>query len=416
MILAASRDSLLRLVEDLDDAAFRTQFHPEFSPIGWHVGHVAFQEETFLLRRLAGRAPRLPELDSLFDSFQSEKAGRGRRLPERAALLDYAARVRDDVECLLRERSGDPEALGLARFLANHERQHAEIIVTVRLLGELYQSAPNQAEGVGTSPPENEWRTLPGGEFLLGSHDDPDSWDNERPWHAVEIGSFRLQRFPVSERAWLEMMQAGGYATRSLWSQEGWQFRCSHGLEAPCHWQADRHGRFWKRSLSGPVPVGGACPVAHVSFHEAEAFARFSGARLPREAEWEYAASWDPLAGRKRRFPWGDEARSGVADLGLVGVSPAPLGIHRAGASALGVEELCGGVWEWVDSPFQPYPGFSAGAYAAYSAPWFGSEHRVVRGGSFATAPENARATFRNWYAAHQRQPCLGLRLAQDVR
>src|SRR6478609_6118626 len=142
MSLASSRESLLRLVEDLDDAAFRTQFHPEFSPIGWHVGHVAFQEETFLLRRLGGRAPRFPELDEIFDSFRCEKAWRGPRLPERTFLLDYAAGVRHDVEEVLRQRAGDAEASALARFLSNHERQHAEIVVTVRLLGELYQAAP----------------------------------------------------------------------------------------------------------------------------------------------------------------------------------------------------------------------------------------------------------------------------------
>jgi iron(II)-dependent oxidoreductase len=286
-------------------------------------------------------------------------------------------------------------------------------VVTVRLLGELYQSTRGAPCTVGAPVPDDEWCSLEGGSFPLGCSDDPDGWDNERPAHLVEVPSFRLQRYPVSERAWLEMMQAGGYADRSLWSAEGWAFRCAHALDAPLHWRPDRHGCYWKRTLGGPAPVGGGCPVAHVSFHEAEAFARFWGARLPSEEEWEYAAGWDPALRRKRRFPWGDVVQWGAADLDLSGPGPAALGRHRAGASAFGVEDLCGGVWEWVGSQFEPYPGFSAGAYAAYSAPWFGAKHRVARGGSFATAPENARVTFRNWYAPHQREPCLGVRLAQ---
>ncbi len=421
MSLASSREGLLRLVADLDDTAFRTQFHPEYSPIGWHVGHVVFQEEMFLLRRLAGRAPRLPDLDGVFDSFRSEKARRGQQLPDRAFLLEHAAGVRHDVERLLRERAGDPEAEALARFLANHERQHTEIVVTVRLLGGLYQSAPLVSAPRGSSPApcasarDNEWQTLPGGTFPLGCTDDPDGWDNERPAHRVDVRGFLLQRFPVSEREWLEMMRAGGYSDRRLWSMEGWSFRVAQGLAAPFHWQADPDGGYSKRTLQGVAAVGGDCPVAHVSYYEAEAFARFVGARLPSEAEWEYAASWDPAARHKRRFPWGDELREHAADFGLVGPGPLPRGSHARGCSALGVEDLCGGVWEWVESAFQPYPGFSAGAYAAYSAPWFGTAYRVARGGSFATAPENARAAFRNWYAPHQREPCLGVRLARDL-
>lgn len=413
--LTLARSALLGVVEDLDERALRTQFHPEFSPIGWHLGHVAFQEEWFLLRRLGGRRALRPELDVLFDSFRSQKCARAAELPERCFLLEHAARVRSEVERLLAERGDDAEAQHLARFVANHERQHTEIVVSVRLLSELYLPALRASAGASRRAgdgAQSEWIDVRGGTFPLGTGADPDAADNEQRAHAVSVGDFSLARFPVTEAAWLEMMRAGGYAERRLWSEAGWAFLKQARVEAPLYWARESDG-YVCRSLAGLRPAGGACPVCHVSFHEAEAFARFAGARLPSEAEWEYAASWDARRAVKRRYPWGDTFRAGLSDLELSGASPGPCGSHPEGRSAFGVEDLCGGVWEWTSSAFAPYPGFSPGAYAGYSAPWFDGACRVARGGSFATAKENARATFRNWYARHLRVPCLGVRLAR---
>ncbi len=414
--LAASRQALLRVVADLDDDALRAQFHPEFSPIGWHLGHVVFQEDCFLLRRLGHCVRHSPELDSVFDSFRSEKSSRSGRLPDKSFLLAYAERVRGEVARLIEERGGEPEVAALARMIANHELQHAEIVVTVRLLGELYLDGATLAgpAAPASSPdPGAQWIAVPGGTFPLGTSDDPDAADNERPAHLVSVDDFALARFPVTEREWLAWMGAGGYDERKLWSEAGWAFRTEKGISAPAHWERERDGSYVRRTLVGKRPVGESRPVCHVSFHEAGAFARFAGARLPTEVEWEYAASWDALRGEKRRYPWGNEPARERADLGLAGGAPAPCGTHPSGRTPDGLDDLCGGVWEWVSSQFEPYPGFSPGPYAGYSAPWFGSEHRVARGGSFATAAENARTTFRNWYALHLREPCLGLRLAR---
>ncbi len=414
--LAASRHALLRVVADLDDDALRAQFHPEFSPIGWHLGHVVFQEECFLLRRLGQRAPLFSELDGVFDSFRSEKSSRSGRLPEKSFLLAYAERVRGEVARLLAERGGEPEAALLARMIANHELQHTEIVVSVRLLGELYldgASLAGPASSANAPTPGAPWIPVSGGTFPLGTSDDPDAADNERPAHLVSVDDFAFARFPVTEHEWLAWMASGGYEEPKLWSNAGWAFRSEKGICAPAHWERERDGSYVRRTLVGKRPVGENRPVCHVSFHEAEAFACFAGARLPTEVEWEYAASWDARRREKRRYPWGNELARERADLGLVGGAPAPCGGHPRGRSPDGLEDLCGGVWEWVSSQFEPYPGFSPGPYAGYSAPWFGSEHRVARGGSFATAAENARTTFRNWYALHLREPCLGLRLAR---
>src|SRR5690606_34410469 len=205
---------------------------------------------------------------------------------------------------------------------------------------------------------------------------------------------------------------AGGYERREWWSPEGWSWRTHHGVVAPGHWERSADGRWYRRALCGPTLAGGARPVAHVSWYEADAYARSQGARLPTEAEWERAAS---DARDKRRYPWGPSFEVGRADLGRCSGDCAALGAHPRGASPSGIEDLCGGVWEWVADHFAPYPGFVPGRYAEYSAPWFGARHRVARGGSWLTAPSNARVTFRNWYEPHVRQPCLGVRLVRDA-
>jgi iron(II)-dependent oxidoreductase len=153
-----------------------------------------------------------------------------------------------------------------------------------------------------------------------------------------------------------------------------------------------------------------------VSWYEADAFARFAGARLPSEAEWEAAASWDSAAGCKRRFPWGDDASATPANLGLCLLDVAGPGAFAGGASPCGAVDMAGGVWEWVADTFEPYPGFLPQAYAGYSAPWFGARHRCARGGSFMTQAEIARCCFRNWYEPHLRAPTLGFRLARSLR
>jgi iron(II)-dependent oxidoreductase len=156
--------------------------------------------------------------------------------------------------------------------------------------------------------------------------------------------------------------------------------------------------------------------VQHVTFFEAEAYAAWAGARLPTEVEWEKAAVWDPAAGGRRRFPWGSaEPSAALANLGGGALRPAPVGAYPAGASAYGAEQLMGDVWEWTSSPFEPWPGFRPMLYAQYSAPFFGGDYRVLRGGSWAVAPSILRPSFRNWDHPIRRQIFSGIRLAWDA-
>lgn len=410
------------VLEDLTEAELRRQFHADFSPIGWHWGHVAWQAESWIWRRYGGRVPLRPELDGLFDSFRSRKEERGSALPSLAALRGYVDEVAEAVARLARERSDDPRLVLLWRLVANHERQHLEIVLIIRLLAALYVERRASPVWAGREA-SSAWVTIEGGEFSQGcARPDPeladadlDAWDNECPGHRVRVETFRLQRFPVSEEEWLSWMEEGGYDDARLWSKAGWAWKTHNRIQAPEHWQRSREGQWWRRTLGGLVPAGGSRPVAHVSWFEADAYARSQAARLPSEVEWEYAASTSPKEATKRRFPWGDHFDAARADIGWRESAPFSRGAHPAGASAWGVEDLCGGVWEWVADAFRPYPGFEPGWYAEYSEPWFGSGHRVARGGSWLTAPANARTTFRNWYEPRVREPCLGVRLARDA-
>ncbi len=415
--LSWARSKTLLLCQDLGEKSLRAQFDPEFSPIGWHLGHIAWQEECWLQRSLAKMPPLDPERDSLWNSFASQKNQRGPGLPSKGELWSYLHTVRKRTLSLGQVLDQNPRAIELFRFIANHERQHTEIIGTVRWLGKLplepQTPRAEPEESAQTQELEAQFCAIPGGEFLIGSPpDDVDAWDNERPLQRVEVADFELMRFPVSNRTWLEFMGRGGYRERDLWDEPGWVWRSSHDVKCPLGWLEDREGGWQLWTLHGFDKVDPNKPVCHVSWFEAMAYARFMGARLPSEAEWEFAASHSPAG--KRRYPWGDNADgSHVANWDLQHLDVTALGTLPASASYFGPEQMMGDVWEWTCDAFSAYPRFIAQAYEGYSTPFFDGRHKVTRGGSFLTQPEIARASFRNWYTPDQRQPVLGVRLAR---
>ena len=424
-----------RIAADLERARIRTrvltdsvnasdlvaQHSPLMSPLVWDLAHVGNQEELWLLRDVGGREPILdPAVDELYDAFQHPRGERP-RLPllDPAESRRYVEDVRGRVLDVLDQARFEGRPLlerGFAfGMIVQHEQQHDETMLATHQLrrGEPVLAAP--------APPRADpapWPAevlVPAGPFTMGTSTEPWALDNERPAHVVDLPAFLIDTVPVSNADYLGFMSVGGYDDPRWWDPAGWAHRQEAGIQAPLFWQRD--GDQWLRRRFGRVePVPGDEPVVHVSWYEADAYARWAGKRLPTEAEWEKAARHDPVTGRSRRFPWGDDdPLAEHANLGQRHLSPAPVGAYAAGASASGVRQLVGDVWEWTSSDFRGYPGFVAWPYREYSEVFFGSDYKMLRGGSFATDSAAGRGTFRNWDYPIRRQIFAGLRCARDA-
>jgi iron(II)-dependent oxidoreductase len=245
---------------------------------------------------------------------------------------------------------------------------------------------------------------IPGGTFVVGTSDDPWAYDNERPEHEVTLAPFRIDTTPVTNGAYREFVTTGGYDDPRLWTTAGWKWRQDAGLVAPQYWRHEG-GESWSRRRFGRVealPL--AEPVQHVCWYEADAFARWSGARLPTETEWEVAAAGSSI---DHANLW----RDGPHRFGPSAVTAE----QRGGVSKWGVHQMLGDVWEWTTSDFEPYPGFESFPYREYSEIFFGPDYKVLRGGSWATHPAAMRTSFRNWDFPIRRQIFSGFRCARDA-
>ncbi len=412
--LERARSRTLELT-DLDDPVLIAQHDPLMSPLVWDLAHVGQQEELWLLRAGDPARPGMlpPDVDSLYDAFKHRRADRPMLPllpPVQARAYDHEVRGR--VLDLLERTPADD--LFTAGMVVQHEDQHDETMLATL---QLRQGPPVLLERrpLPGGRQVGEARCLvPEGEFVLGvdAATEPFSLDNERPAHRVTVPAFWIGKVPVSNGQWREFMGDGGYDRRELWSAEGWAHRVEAGLDAPKFWSADGTRR--RFGIEEDVPPGE--PVQHVSYYEAEAYARWAGARLPTEIEWEKACAWDPRAGARRKWPWGSAPPSPeLANLGGAGLRPAPVGAYPDGASAYGAEQMIGDVWEWTFSDFAPWPGFTPMIYRDYSLPFFGSDYKVLRGGSWAVAESTIRPSFRNWDYPIRRQIFTGLRLAWDA-
>jgi iron(II)-dependent oxidoreductase len=256
---------------------------------------------------------------------------------------------------------------------------------------------------------------VPGGPFVLGvdGADEPFSLDNERPAHVVGLPTFRIGRVPVTNGEWRRFIDDGGYGESRWWSARGWKHRQTENLTAPQFWNVDGQSR---TRFGNVEDIPADEPVQHVSYFEAEAYAAWAGARLPTEREWEKACAWDPQRGARRRYPWGAaEPSPAYANLGGDALRPAPVGAYPGGASAYGVEQMLGDVWEWTSSELEPWPGFTPMIYQRYSEPFFGADYKVLRGGAWAVESAIVRPSFRNWDHPYRRQIFSGVRLAWSV-
>jgi len=387
------------------------QSMPDASPAKWHLAHTTWFFETFVLAGARpGRAPFHPGYSYLFNSYYENVGARHAR-PERGLLtrpsLDEVRAYRAAVERELADwlhaapREGDARLLDVLELGLAHEEQHQELLVTDvkhllsrNPLDPVYLAA--RAPTAGAAAPL-AWTRFAAGVRTLGHTGDGFAFDNEGPAHEVHVAAFELASRPVTCGEYLEFVEAGGYRDPRWWLSDGWQWVGASGVEAPGYWRREEDGTWSLFTLAGRRALCEHEPLAHVSSYEADAYARFREARLPREAEWELAAREQP--------PEGHFADSGA-------LHPRATPEREDGTPAA----LFGDVWEWTQSPYVAYPGYrpAAGALGEYNGKFMANQ-MVLRGGSCATPPGHVRATYRNFFPPTARWQFSGLRLARDA-
>jgi gamma-glutamyl hercynylcysteine S-oxide synthase len=388
------------------------------SPLVWDLGHIAAFEDLWLCQQAGALEPLRADLADVYDATLTPRSDRG-ELPylEHADALAYMTEVRERALEVLAgsDLSEDAPRLTAGGFawdmLVQHEHQHNETMLQTLMLAAPGVFEP-RARPLPAPPPGlrgPDMVRVEGGACTLGLDPEGFAYDNEQPCHEEYVPTFELDRLPVTNADYMAFVEEGGYRRREWWSGQGWAWREAEQVELPHYWTEDGEARAFDRT----APLDPERPVMHVSWYEANAYARSRGKRLPTEAEWEKAASWDEAAGEQRTYPWGNQfpgARH--ANLDQTAFGPARVGAYPAGASPYGALGMVGDTWEWTASHFSGYPGFSAFPYSEYSEIFFGSDHKVLRGGSWATRPSMARASFRNWDYPIRRQIFSGFRCA----
>ncbi len=419
--LDAGRKRTIGLVDPFTEEELLRSPSRLMSPLVWDLGHCANYEELWLLRQIAGHQATDPKLDDIYNAFEHPRWERP-NLPllqpaqARAYMNDVRAKSLDVLEKVeLRSEERLLDRGYVYGMVVQHEHMHDETMLsTIQLIKDrLYPPAAGDAPRARMNVPQDMVH-VEGGPFELGTSIEAWAFDNERPAHTVDVPPFFIDRTPVTNGRYLAFMDGGGYDDQRHWTEAGWAWRLETKLTKPGFWKRD--GSSWTVLRYGRVvDVAPLEPVQHVSFHEAEAFAHWAGKRLPTEAEWEKAASWGPDV-RKRRYPWGNEALdSEHANLGQRYFGPAEVGAYPSGASAYGCHQMLGDVWEWTSSDFQPYPGYEWFPYKEYSEVFYGTDHKVLRGGSWATHISSMRNTFRSWDYPIRRQIFVGFRCARNA-
>ncbi len=423
--LQAVRRRTHDLIDALSEEELRRQVVSFLSPIVWDLAHVAEFEELWLVRAVDaiedGREP-VASLEEAYDATRVSREERGElEYPGSDDLLRRLRRVRRDA--LERLRSTPPRGHPLLedgfvwRMVAQHEAQHQETILqaVARMDDVTYEPAFRETTPRPTLPPDVEEVLVPAGPYPLGAVRNPAAYDNEKPAHWVDVDGFWIDAAPVTNGEFLAFVEDDGYDRPELWTEAGRDWLDEEGVRCPLGWRRVENG--WVEEAFARVePLVPARPVIHVSWFEADAWARWAGKRLPTEVEWEKAAAWDPELSVARPWPWGvDPPDPRRANLDARTFGAAPVGAYPDGRSFYGCHQMIGDVWEWTASPFLPYPGFEAFPYPEYSEVHFGDGYRVLRGGSWATSGLVARTTFRNWDWPKRRQIFAGFRCARDA-
>jgi len=405
--LIATRRLSAELARPLSDEDQVVQANDDASPTKWHLAHTTWFFEAFVLKPfLEGYSLFDERFEYCFNSYYESvgaRQPRGKRGLLTRPSADEVRAYREHVDAALErlcERGIEPWAAELIELGINHEQQHQELLLTDIL--SLFASEPSKPAYARANPgvamaevAPLEWVSFDGGIFAVGHDGDGFAYDNEGPRHDQLVRPFELANRCVTNSEWIAFIHDGGYSTPTLWLTDGWAMVNAEGWTAPLYWEEADSG-YMQMSLQGFRPLDPAAPVCHVSYYEADAFARFAGYRLPSEFEWEVAVSGVPLKGRT---------------LGAGHLRPL-----RAETDGAGLKQIYGDVWEWTGSAYLPYPGFKAasGAVGEYNGKFMCNQF-VLRGASCATPEGHIRKTYRNFFYPHQRWQFMGLRLASDA-
>jgi ergothioneine biosynthesis protein EgtB len=446
------RARTLEIVAPLEIEDYVIQTAEFMSPPRWHIGHTSWFFETILQKYQTDYRVYSEQFLFYFNSYYEgfgariERPKRGTRSrPTVKETVAYRQHIDEQMTCFLEgvsDRDDVETILAIVRLGLEHEMQHQELLVydIKHLLCDQFDApiapAPASIETVtgmaevegglfelgygvtdrGSSPTVREGSRNKSGDKSPHSINYDFAFDNEKPQHKVFLQDFLVDRALVSNGDYLEFMKAGGYQDFRWWHSAGWEKVNSELWLSPLYWE-QRDSEWMIRDFAGLHRVADKLnePVAHVSFLEASAYAKWVGKRLPTEAEWEKAASFSPAANSKRVFPWGDtppvESLGNLFENSLWGV--ARIGSFPAGESAYGCQQMIGDVWEWTTSDYVPYPGFKS-EFDEYNDKWFVGQ-KVLRGGSFATPCSHIRTTYRNFFHPHERWMIAGFRCAKDV-
>lgn len=411
-----AHERTLALIHGLNSEQLMGPLLATVNPLRWEVGHAAYFYEYWVLRQHLKQRPIRADSDALYDSITIDHDDRwDLPLPSLEETLDYMQTVLNNIQQCLAD-GNDAKRDYLAQYAVFHQDMHNEAYTYTRQT--LNYPAPDfgQTGQQIISEALSGDVAIPGGSFMLGATtNDGFVFDNEKWAHAVEIKPFHIARAAVSNADYMAFVEAGGYENSEFWDDEGWKWCQQSGLRHPIYWRRQVQGwqirKFdeWKN-----MPMNAA--LIHVSWHEAQAYCRWAGRRLPTEAEWEVAAAAEPTAdglaisNRKRRFPWGDTPpRSDQANLDGHALGTVDVSAHATGDSAFGCRQMIGNVWEWTSDTFGPYPGFEPDMYQDYSQPLFGIT-RVLRGGAWPTRGRMIRNSWRTYYGPDRNDVFAGFR------
>ncbi|HUL51678.1 MAG TPA: ergothioneine biosynthesis protein EgtB [Verrucomicrobiae bacterium] len=417
------RGLTLELVRNLEKEDFVVQTAAFTSPPKWHLGHVSWFYEVIMSKLDQHYEFYSQEYSKYLNSYYQslgqphEKAKRGiLSRPTVEETLQYFNIINERVELFLKKSQPSDNLIYLFKTAFNHECQHQELLVydIQHLLGSAYRPVKHKSHPRHLPSLELRTVSIPGGLYDMGYSGTDFSYDIELPEHKVYLNNYTIDVFPVTNQEYLKFVQDGGYEEFRFWLADGWEIVKKNEWKAPMYWE-NEDGIWLKNDFRGKEKLNPNEPIYNISYYEADAYCKWAGKRLPTEAEWEKAASWNENKKLKTIYPWGNDAptenHANLLESYLW--SPAEIGSYPLGKSYYGLHQMMGDVWEWTSSDFIGYPGFKSG-FTEYNDKWFVNQ-KVLRGSSFATPKYSIRNSYRNFFRPEERWMFSGFRCVQDT-